>query len=141
MTTSCYLPVFYCFLVKSFDLVRFFWNSLLKNFRDCFIVQLSMFFVVAFLKCNFLSLTHLISFVNNFFNLFFQALSNSLLFCDSHIRLSHLYVLVNSFLIYFIMFFYIIKRRKRDLNPRAALATYTLSRGTSSASWVFLRIK
>ena len=30
------------------------------------------------------------------------------------------------------------KRRKRDLNPRAAQATYTLSRGASSASWVFL---
>ena len=26
------------------------------------------------------------------------------------------------------------QRRRRDLNPRAALATYTLSRGTSSAS-------
>ena len=30
------------------------------------------------------------------------------------------------------------KRRKRDLNPRAAWTTYTLSRGASSASWVFL---
>ena len=32
------------------------------------------------------------------------------------------------------------KRRKRDLNPRAAWTTYTLSRGASSASWVFLQI-
>ena len=32
------------------------------------------------------------------------------------------------------------KRRKRDLNPRAAWATYTLSRGASSTSWVFLLI-
>ena len=32
------------------------------------------------------------------------------------------------------------KRRKRDLNPRAGFPTYTLSRGASSASWVFLRI-
>ena len=71
MTTSCYLPVFYCFLVKSFDLVRFLKFSL-KNFRDCFIVQLSMFFVVSHLMCNFLSLTHFVLFVNNFFNLFFQ---------------------------------------------------------------------
>ena len=31
------------------------------------------------------------------------------------------------------------KRRKRDLNPRAGCPTYTLSRGASSASWVFLR--
>ena len=30
------------------------------------------------------------------------------------------------------------KRRKRDLNPRAAWTPYTLSRGASSASWVFL---
>ena len=33
-----------------------------------------------------------------------------------------------------------IKRRRRDLNPRAAWTTYTLSRGTSSASWVLLLI-
>ena len=32
-----------------------------------------------------------------------------------------------------------VKRRKRDLNPRAGRPTYTLSRGASSASWVFLR--
>ena len=32
------------------------------------------------------------------------------------------------------------KRRKRDLNPRAAQTTYTLSRGASSASWVFLHV-
>ena len=31
------------------------------------------------------------------------------------------------------------ERRKRDSNPRAACATYTLSRGASSASWVFLQ--
>ena len=32
------------------------------------------------------------------------------------------------------------ERRKRDLNPRAGFPTYTLSRGASSASWVFLLI-
>ena len=31
---------------------------------------------------------------------------------------------------------YFIWRRRRDLNPRAACATYTLSRGASSATWV-----
>ena len=31
------------------------------------------------------------------------------------------------------------KRRRRDLNPRAGYPTYTLSRGTSSASWVLLQ--
>ena len=32
-------------------------------------------------------------------------------------------------------------RRVRDLNPRALLHAYTLSRGAPSASWVTLRIK
>ena len=31
------------------------------------------------------------------------------------------------------------KRRRRDLNPRAGYPTYTLSRGTSSATWVLLQ--
>ena len=31
-------------------------------------------------------------------------------------------------------------RRRRDLNPRAAFATYALSRGTYSASWVLLHL-
>ena len=43
------------------------------------------------------------------------------------------------FVNHFFNLFYFFERRKRDLNPRAALATYTLSRGASSASWVFLR--
>ena len=30
------------------------------------------------------------------------------------------------------------KRRRRDLNPRTAQTVYTLSRGTSSATWVLL---
>ena len=34
-----------------------------------------------------------------------------------------------------------IKRRRRDLNPRAALTTCTLSRGVPSASWVLLQKK
>ena len=57
-------------------------------------------------------------------------------------------IIVNSF---FIFFFRLLpeykknnikkkKRRKRDLNPRAAQTTYTLSRGASSASWVFLHV-
>ena len=39
----------------------------------------------------------------------------------------------------FSTFFGKLKRRRRDLNPRAAQTTYTLSRGASSASWVLLR--
>ena len=33
-----------------------------------------------------------------------------------------------------------LKRRRRDLNPRAAWTTYTLSRGASSATWVLLQM-
>ena len=36
--------------------------------------------------------------------------------------------------------FHFFERRKRDLNPRAGFPTYTLSRGASSASWVFLQV-
>ena len=32
-------------------------------------------------------------------------------------------------------------RRKRDLNPRDPIGTYSLSRGASSATWVFLQIE
>ena len=37
--------------------------------------------------------------------------------------------------------FHFFERRKRDLNPRAGFPTYTLSRGASSASWVFLQVR
>ena len=57
------------------------------------------------------TITQLVSFVNNFFQVFWSSFS----------------VLQAS-----------LKRRRRDLNPRAGLPTYTLSRGASSASWVFL---
>ena len=36
--------------------------------------------------------------------------------------------------------FLFILRRRRDLNPRTAQTVYTLSRGTSSATWVLLHI-
>ena len=36
------------------------------------------------------------------------------------------------------IFFLIVERRWRDLNPRAGRPTYTLSRGASSATWVHL---
>ena len=34
---------------------------------------------------------------------------------------------------------FFIERRRRDLNPRTAQTVYTLSRGTSSATWVLLQ--
>ena len=79
-----------------FRLVRFLKFSL-KNFRDCFIVQLSMFFVVVFSQATFNTLSYLSVFVNNFFNLFFKLFRTLSCFCDSHNRLSHLYDLVNIF--------------------------------------------
>ena len=58
------------------------------------------------------------------------------LFSDSLYILSCSSCLVNTF---FQLFLRKLKRRRRDLNPRAAQTTYTLSRGASSASWVLLR--
>ena len=54
---------------------------------------------------------------------------------DSSFTLSHSFLNVK----YFFEVFYFFKiqnfkRRRRDLNPRAGYPTYTLSRGTSSAS-------
>ena len=46
--------------------------------------------------------------------------------------------LFSSFLKFFFEDFQSDERRKRDLNPRAGFPTYTLSRGASSASCVFL---
>jgi hypothetical protein len=40
----------------------------------------------------------------------------------------------------FINRWYLIWRRRRDLNPRAGHPTYALSRGAPSATWVLLRI-
>ena len=77
------------------------------------------------------------SFVKNFFK-FFSKLFND--FCDS-LLISNSFTLSHSFLNvkYFFEVFYFFKiqnfkRRRRDLNPRAGYPTYTLSRGTSSAS-------
>ncbi len=52
---------------------------------------------------------------------------------DSLFILSQSQSLVNNFF-YFFKTFSCSERRRRDLNPRAAQTTYTLSRGTSSAT-------
>ena len=87
---------FFTVLVKSFDLVRFF-EILFKELSGLFYCSIVNVLCCSFLMCNFLSLTHLILFVNNFFNLFFEFFQTLYCFCDSHIRLSHLYDLVNNF--------------------------------------------
>ena len=83
------------------------------------------------------SLSQSFLFVKNFFK-FFSKLFND--FCDS-LLISNSFTLSHSFLNvkYFFEVFYFFKiqnfkRRRRDLNPRAGHPTYTLSRGTSSAS-------
>ena len=58
---------------------------------------------------------------------------NRIASCD-FISISQSVSFVNNFFIIFKK----IKRRRRDLNPRAGFPTYTLSRGTSSATWVLL---
>ena len=120
----------FCFRLYLFDTL---WIILL-NFQGCITVYLSRFFLflsvavslsaaatILSISCHFLS-------VNNFFQLFFKNLFCfcCLKCCDKKLLISHRHPISKR------------KRRKRDLNPRAAQATYTLSRGASSASWVFL---
>ena len=86
------------------------------------------------------TLSYLLSFVNCWFHfseILFWWISVSLTAC----LLYHVCKrLSTSFFIFLKSLFFSKKlRRRRDLNPRAALATYTLSRGTSSASWVLLQ--
>ena len=130
------VPV-YCSGLTSFDVRS--WKISLKNFQGLLsIVQLSMFFFVVAVSCDsFYIISKCFMFVNNFFKLFFVAflnLSNS----NSDI-LSYIFLLVNNFFEVFFKSYFQTKRRKRDSNPRAGCPTYTLSRGASSASWVFLQ--
>ena len=53
---------------------------------------------------------------------------------DNFYILSQVFLIVKNFFEIIFIFFSYIKRRKRDLNPRAGYPTYTLSRGASSAS-------
>ena len=143
----------------------YFWNSY-WNFQGCIAVYLSRF-CVAVLSGNSDIISYVVRSVNNFFKVFsnffhqrfvlflrggilyyhiFQTFVNTFfkLFSTAFVRLStgrfslckkrkkrNLNHLRFSFLL-------VVKRRKRDLNPRAGCPTYTLSRGASSASWVFL---
>ena len=114
------------------------WKISCKNFQGLLsIVQLSMFFLllpfhatafILYQSVSCLSTTFL-----NYFLLLFLNLSNS----NSDI-LSYIFLLVNNFFEVFFKSYFQTKRRKRDSNPRAGCPTYTLSRGASSASWVFL---
>ena len=80
---------------------------------------------------------HTVQFSRNFVLLLLYLSGNSDI-------LSQCLLFVNNFFHLFLKFFFEVlqadERRKRDLNPRAGFPTYTLSRGASSASWVFLLI-
>ena len=80
-------------------------------------------------------LPHFFLFVKNFFKFFQNFFDEVFVFIDDLSTLPQVESFVNHFFDFFK--FKILKnqkRRRRDLNPRAALTTYTLSRGTSSAS-------
>lgn len=116
MTTSCYLPVFYCFWLSLST--RSFFEILFKELSGLFYCS-----IVNVLRCcvsltrNFLSLTHSKSFVNNFFILFLSFFKLARRFLDSHIRLSHLYDLVKNFFIFVFDLFWLFTQllfRSRD---------------------------
>ena len=129
------VPV-YCSGSTSFNVRS--WKISLKNFQGLLsIVQLSMFFLLLPFHATAFTLYQSVSCLSttflNYFLLLFLNLSNS----NSDI-LSYIFLLVNNFFEVFFKSYFQTKRRKRDSNPRAGCPTYTLSRGASSASWVFL---
>ena len=113
MTTSCYLPVFYCFgsVFRLFVFLKF----SLRTFGIVllFNCQCSLFSCCSFLMRNFLSLTHSFYFVNTFLILFFKFFRTLSLFCDSCNRLSYLHQLVNSFFNFFLHY----KTEKEGFEP------------------------
>ena len=130
------------------------------------IVQLSRFFLCSVSSDSFYILSKALSFVKNFFNFFHFLFCGAFSQRVSSYIISFVSVFVKNFFDFFQKLFWYyfdtlfscfpnyglqfspnirqdfsrIKRRRRDLNPRAGFPTYTLSRGASSASWVFLLI-
>ena len=109
------------------QLIRIFWKLFyFSAFQKQFLATACLFYLI--FSC--LSRTFLSFFITFFDEVF--------VFVDDLSTLSQVESFVNHFFDFFI-FLKNQKRRRRDLNPRAALTTYTLSRGTSSASWVLLQ--
>ena len=93
------------------------------------------------LSSNFCIISDAFQLVNNFLFIFFVLFSllfSQQLLYDTIVLPICQYLFRSFFKLFWACLFNNPKRRKRDLNPRAALTTYTLSRGASSASWVFL---
>ena len=104
----------------------------------CLIIKVH---VLSFYRSSLTSVPQYFLFVKHFFELFWKSCFSKLsLLFDSFHSITPKCFTVNTF---FQLFFFSKtslkkERRKRDLNPRAGCPTYTLSRGASSASWVFL---
>ena len=114
-------------------------NELTLIFAHSVINRLKLIIFTVYLRCTSIT-THTRSFEFSRLShyLIIKVLSCFFAFQQvSFVIVSHHLAPVNTFF-YFFNFFKK-ERRKRDLNPRAAHATYTLSRGASSASWVFLQ--
>ena len=86
---------------------------------------------------NFYKIPYLFVVVNNFFHFFLGICFSRLIVSqsDNSYIVSFVIAFVNNFFRKKLNNSYFqIKRRRRDLNPRAGYPTYTLSRGTSSAT-------
>ena len=137
--TTSYLSFYCCWFIEPFF-------ECIKEFSRIVCVSLFSYqgYLFFCLSDSSFTLSHLFLFVKNFFqvfsNFFDVLLSNSLsrwqlvYFTTSSSGCQQVFLIFWSFL-----FLQKIKRRRRDLNPRAGYPTYTLSRGTSSASWVLLQ--
>ena len=91
-----------------------------------------LFFSSATTSINYHSISSLSTTFLNLFKKFFQFRVSTWFLGTKKWNESVGYLLIGSF--------HFFERRKRDLNPRAGFPTYTLSRGASSASWVFLQV-
>ena len=143
---------------KDLSIVRFY--DFKKNFRGmCFTVQLSKIgFALPFVSNSFAIISCRFLPVKNFFQLFWSCFCFSLAatLISYHIRPA---VVKNFFISFYsslsdatrlcyhesfqmsrTFFISFHQRRRRDLNPRTAQTVYTLSRGTSSATWVLLQM-
>ena len=137
--------ILYCLsvvLAESFVIIAvlfLFVNNFFYFFQS-FLFQNFYLFCNPFCWLELLYLTILCNPCQLLFLLFYFPKYAVLTFCNCYI-LSLLLFFVNYFF-YFFVFpnnWQKIKRRRRDLNPRAGYPTYTLSRGTSSATWVLLQ--
>ena len=116
-------------------------NSLSQPFcfvKNFFIFLLFLLSLTSQLSYNTTYVYHLSTIFYKFFQLFFQAFFRHYIWYFYMILSASLLWIYKNYRDLPVVFADNIERRKRDLNPRAGFPTYTLSRGASSASWVFL---